>query len=113
MVYTATDKGRYVTELKQLQKRILKVAEEHKFEIVRSFDQRKLLLVKLMFLVTEISEAAEAVRKNDFDNFKEEIADAFIYILSLCESLKIDIMKEATQKTDINDEREPLHGKVI
>ena len=66
---------------------------------------------KLMLIVTEVSEACEADRKDDKENFKEEIADVFIRLFDLCGYLEIDIEKEINAKMIYNKGREKLHGK--
>ena len=43
----------------------------------------ELTTVKLALIITEISEAIEAVRKGDEENFKEEIADTFVRLFDL------------------------------
>ncbi len=70
-----------------------------------------LMLGKLMLVVTEVSEAAEAVRLNDFDNFREELADTFIRLLDICGTCDIDIEAEIRGKMLVNDERPIKHGK--
>jgi len=67
---------------------------------------------KLMLVVTEIAEAAEAVRHNDYENFKEEIADTFIRLLDICGACSIDIAEEIEQKMFKNEKRPEKHGKL-
>jgi NTP pyrophosphatase (non-canonical NTP hydrolase) len=69
------------------------------------------MLGKLMLLVTEVAEAAEAVRHDDFDNFKEELADAAIRLLDITESCGMDLEAEIEAKMVINRQREHKHGK--
>jgi len=78
------------------------------------------MLEKLMLVVTEIAEAAEAWRVGwDFSNpalpeaqhFKEEIADTFIRLMDICGSLGIDIEVEIGEKMAENENRPYLHGK--
>ena len=66
---------------------------------------------KLMLIVTEISEACEAHRNNDMDNFAEELADAIIRILDLSDVLDIHIGREVEQKMVTNWSRPYKHGK--
>ena len=66
----------------------------------------------LMLIVTELAEAMEAHRKQDHENFKEEIADAFIRLLDLCGGLKIDIEDEIDRKSQKNKNRPYKHGKI-
>jgi len=66
---------------------------------------------KLMLIVTEVAEACEADRKDDKENFNEEIADVFIRLFDLCGHLDINIEKEINGKMIINKGRPRLHGK--
>ena len=77
-----------------------------------SASKGNMMLGKLMLVVTEISEAAEAVRHNDFDNFKEELADTIIRLLDIARSCGIDIDGEVLKKVNKNKERPIKHGKV-
>jgi len=70
------------------------------------------MMVKLMLVVTEVSEAAEAYRKPDRQNFDEEIADTLIRLLDICGSIGIDIEKELSDKMAVNETRPTKHGKV-
>lgn len=86
--------------------------ECHKTAIKKGFWKAdKTVAVKLMLCVTELSEACEADRKNDKENFAEEIADTFIRLFDLCGYLNIDIEKEINSKMIINKGRPQLHGK--
>ena len=66
----------------------------------------------LMLIVTELAEAMEAHRHQDDENFKEELADAFIRLLDLCGGLKIDIEDEILKKSLKNKNRPYKHGKI-
>ena len=79
-------------------------------ESLNTEEERDLMLGKLMLVVTELSEAAEAVRHNDFENFKEELADAFIRLLDICGTLDIDIEAEIHKKMHKNQSRPLRHG---
>lgn len=74
-------------------------------------EERDAMLGKLMLVVTEVSEAAEAVRHNDLHNFSEEIADAIIRLLDIGSTMKIDLEMHLAEKMDINSGREIRHGK--
>ena len=71
------------------------------------------MLGKLMLVVTEVSEAAEAVRKNDPPHFTEELADIFIRLLDITGTMGIDIEKAIDRKMTINAGRPFLHEKKI
>lgn len=45
---------------------------------------------------SEVSEAAEAVRKKDFENFKEELADTVLRITSIAHGLELDYIRSDT-----------------
>ena len=85
---------------------------------------------KLMLIVTEVSEAAEAYRHLDLEcdtafytinkipnespaleNFKEELADTFIRLADLAGSLNIDLQQAVIDKMIINKKRPYKHGK--
>jgi len=74
-------------------------------------NDRDMMLAKLMLVVTEVSEAAEAVRHTDEDNFKEEIADTFIRLFDISSAMGFDVHKIISDKMDINATRPPNHGK--
>jgi len=95
----------------------------------------------LMLVVSELSEALEAHRKNKFvdllpeeililkdntlpnedfkdvfqklikDTFEDEIADSFIRLFDLCGAFDIDIEKHMELKLKYNSMREYKHGK--
>lgn len=65
----------------------------------------------LLALVTsETSEALEAFRKDDKDNFAEECADQIIRILDLTAGLEIDIDAAIKAKLEKNKTRGFRHG---
>jgi NTP pyrophosphatase (non-canonical NTP hydrolase) len=66
----------------------------------------------LMLVVTELAEAMEAHRKQDPDNFKEELADTFIRLFDLCGGMGIDIEAEILKKCEKNKLRPYKHGKI-
>ncbi len=69
------------------------------------------MLGKLMLVVTEIAEAAEAVRHYNLMNFKEELADATIRIFDICGTVGIDLEEEIDEKMRVNEQRPTRHGK--
>ncbi|MBF0595036.1 MAG: nucleotide pyrophosphohydrolase [Candidatus Omnitrophica bacterium] len=66
----------------------------------------------LMLVVTELAEAMEAHRKQDQENFKEELADTLIRLFDLCGGMGIDIEAEITKKCEKNKSRPYKHGKI-
>ena len=69
------------------------------------------MLAKLMLVVTEVSEAAEAVREENRERFAEEIADTFIRLLDICGSIGLDIERQINRKMEVNRDRPYRHGK--
>jgi NTP pyrophosphatase (non-canonical NTP hydrolase) len=78
---------------------------------INSEGARDLMLGKLMLVVTEVSEAAEAVRHNDLPNFVEEIADSFIRLMDISAAMDIDIEAAIIEKMAANRLRPIKHGK--
>ena len=66
----------------------------------------------LMLVVTELAEAMEAHRKQDDENFKEELADTFIRLFDMCGGMGIDIEAEILKKCEKNKLRPYKHGKI-
>lgn len=93
--------------VKQLTKLCHKIARDKGF-----WDNQRNIGEMLMLIVTELSEAMEAYRVQDKENFKEEIADASIRLFDLCGGLKINLEKEIKKKMDKNKIRPYKHGKI-
>jgi NTP pyrophosphatase (non-canonical NTP hydrolase) len=68
---------------------------------------------KLMLIVSEVSEALEAFRKGDMEEFGEELADTFIRLGDLCGWLDIPIERAILDKMEKNRERPYKHGKRV
>lgn len=66
---------------------------------------------KLMLVVTELSEAMEAYRHEDRENFEEEIADTFIRLLDISGSVGINVEEQISKKMAVNKKRPFRHGK--
>ena len=85
----------------------------HRIAVEKGFwDNKRNIGEALMLIVTELSEAMEAYRKEDQENFKEEIADTFIRLFDLCGGLNINIEKEIAKKSAKNKSRPYRHGKI-
>ena len=65
----------------------------------------------LLRLHSEVSEASEALRDDDYKGFAEELADVFIRLVNLCEVWGIDLEKEVIDKHNKNMDRPNLHGR--
>jgi NTP pyrophosphatase (non-canonical NTP hydrolase) len=64
----------------------------------------------LALIHSEVSEALEADRKGDQENFVEELADVCIRIFDLCGAKNMDLEKAITEKMDKNRGRSYKHG---
>lgn len=71
------------------------------------------MLGKLMLVTSEIAEAAEACRDRDYENFKEELADAVIRIFDIAGTMKFDLELEIAAKMEVNRLRPRQHGRAI
>lgn len=76
------------------------------------------LSTRLMLIVSELGEALEAVRDNNFSQepksggFHEELADASIRIFDLVESLNGNHEQTIVNKMEYNANRPHKHGRV-
>ena len=75
--------------------------------------KQKILTVgdALALLHSEVSEALNAHRNDDQDNFKEECADIAIRLFHMCYDLKIDLNQAIKEKMKINEQRPVNHGR--
>ena len=64
----------------------------------------------LCLIHSEVSEALEAYRNNDRENFAEELADIVIRVLDAAEGYGIDLESEISKKYEINKVRDYRHG---
>lgn len=64
----------------------------------------------LALIHSEVSEALEADRKGDSENFAEELADVVIRVFDLCGSRQIDLGTAIEKKMQKNEQREYKHG---
>jgi len=64
----------------------------------------------LALIHSEVSEALEADRKGNQENFKEELADICIRVFNLCGSRGIDLENEILTKMEKNKDRSYKHG---
>lgn len=71
-------------------------------------------LARLLALIhSEVSEALEAVRNNDYLEFREELADIAIRLFTLSRGLGVNLEDEILLKNDKNVKREIKHGGKI
>lgn len=113
--------------------------EIHKNAVNKGFWESENIAEKMMLVVTEIAEAVEAHRSNNFcslneeefikmlvsnkdyfnimfeknikDTMFDEIADTIIRLLDICGFMNINIEKHIEMKMRYNKSREYKHGK--
>lgn len=66
---------------------------------------------RLMLITTEVGEAEEALRHENMDLFREEIADIVIRCMDLAGGMNFDLFDEIQKKHKINISRPYKHGK--
>lgn len=64
----------------------------------------------LALIHSEISEALEADRKGNEENFAEELADVCIRVFDLCGAKDIDLEAAIVKKMEFNKSRPHKHG---
>jgi NTP pyrophosphatase (non-canonical NTP hydrolase) len=64
----------------------------------------------LALIHSEVSEALEADRKGNTENFAEELADVCIRIFDLCGLQNIDLESAISKKMEYNKSRKYKHG---
>lgn len=83
------------------------------YQIAKSkgwYEEKRETGTLLALIHSEVSEALEADRKGDVENFKEELADIVIRVFDLCGSRNIDLGKAIEEKMLKNEGREYKHG---
>lgn len=89
-------------------------AEIHNNAVAHGWwDNERPIPETLCLIHSEVSEALEAYRKGDFENFREELADVVIRILDACGGYKIDLEYEILKKHEFNKKRPYRHGNKI
>ena len=73
-------------------------------------DKVRFLCTHTALFHTEAAEATEAVRKDDLDNFAEELADIVIRVASVAFGIGIDLHGEIQCKLDYTRHRGLHHG---
>lgn len=106
--------------LNALAKEILEINRANGWEVTRpgdwacddageNIEHRKIATV-LALIHSEVSEALEAVRNEDYANFEEEMADVIIRVLDCTGGLGIDIDAVVRAKLEKNKGRGYRHG---
>ena len=96
----------YAPQLNTLAMEIGKWRERKGFETSADNVPEKLALIH-----SEVSEALEADRSGNAENFAEELADTIIRILDLSNALGIDITGAVRWKMEKNEGRPHKHGR--
>lgn len=101
-----------MTDLHQLQKEAWEIAETKGFHEGSTPGEDERSRAKILALIhSEVSEALEADREGDEDNYAEELADIAIRLFDHAESEEIDLESEIKWKMAENKKREYKHGK--
>lgn len=74
-------------------------------------EKNDFLATRLALIHSEVSEALEALRKGDMENFAEELADIVIRVADTAGGLDIDLEGEIIKKMEKNKKRGYKHGK--
>lgn len=117
----APEEPTFYVDLNPISKAVADFVKQKGFYTPSSLGEPEQVLAKLMLIVTEIGEAAEAVRQTDAQgaidreekgNFAEEMADTLIRMYDLCGSLGVDLGLWVEKKMAKNMGRPYRHGKV-
>lgn len=73
--------------------------------------EREEIDTMLLRIHSEITEASEAIRDDDFEELRIELADVFIRLADTAEVMGIDLEEAVEDKMEINRERPHLHGR--
>ena len=87
-----------------------KIKHGWKITTMDDWENPESILSVLMLITTEIAEAAEAVRHDDIENFREELADVFIRTVSFAHGMDIDLADAVIKKMAFNKTRPFKHG---
>jgi len=92
-------------ELKEIMAKVHKTAQEHGW-----WTELRPVPELLCLIHSEVSEALEAFRNHDTDNFNEELADIAIRLFDMTEAFGIDLEQEILTKNSKNMLRSFRHG---
>ena len=97
--------GGIKVNIREMQKKIHINAIHHGW-----WEDRRPIPELLCLIHSEVSEALEAYRNGDMQNFREELADIAIRVFDAATGYGIDIEKEIIDKHGINQKRPYRHG---
>ncbi|OPD36983.1 nucleotide pyrophosphohydrolase [Clostridium botulinum] len=97
--------------IEQLENMAINISKDGEKQV--KIDKCNAIATRLMLIVSEVSEALEGIRKDNIDNFKEELADIVIRVADLAGGLDIDLEKEIKNKMEKNKNRPYKHGKAF
>lgn len=90
--------------------KIAKIAESKGWIVPSSLAEVDAVARALCLVHSEVSEALEALRLGDEENFAEELADVIIRVLHLAHGLGMDMDQAVASKVERNRQREYKHG---
>ncbi|AJE09840.1 MazG nucleotide pyrophosphohydrolase domain-containing protein [Clostridium botulinum] len=105
----AIDHGFWEEEKNILTKMCVKEFEDEEIKAVK----RAFMCQRLMLIVSEVSEAVNALRKDDKENYAEELADIILRTSDTALGDTVDIEKEIKKKMKKNRNRPYKHGKAF
>lgn len=97
--------------IEQLENMTINISKDGEKQV--KIDKCNAIATRLMLIVSEVSEALEGIRKDDRENFKEELADIAIRVGDLCGGLEINLEEEIKKKMERNKSRPYKHGKAF
>ncbi|WP_434302593.1 MazG nucleotide pyrophosphohydrolase domain-containing protein [Clostridium botulinum] len=97
--------------IEQLENMAINISKDGEKQV--KIDKCNAIATRLMLIVSEVSEALEGIRKDDRENFKEELADIVIRVADLAGGLDIDLDEEIKKKMKKNRNRTYKHGKAF
>ncbi|KEI87574.1 nucleotide pyrophosphohydrolase [Clostridium botulinum B2 267] len=105
----AIDHGFWEEEQNIITKMCVKEFEDEEIKAVK----RAFMCQRLMLIVSEVSEAVNALRKDDKENYAEELADIILRTSDTALGDTVDIEKEIKKKMKKNRSRPYKHGKIF
>ncbi|MCD4822505.1 MAG: nucleotide pyrophosphohydrolase [Methanococcoides sp.] len=78
----------------------MEISEFQKFmyDLYAHNDKRRGGPATMLWLVEEVGELAEAIRRNDMENLREELADCFAWVGAVANLYDIDLEKAFLEK---------------